>query len=61
MGTSSPAGSLVPRNRAREVSKAGGVGRDVEGRREREKELEYTCRREKIQRAGERDQNVPII
>lgn len=52
---------MVPRNRAREVSKAGGVGRNVEGRREREKELEYTCRREKIQRAGERDQNVPII
>lgn len=54
MGTSSPVGSLVPRNKAREVSKAGVVGGDVEGRRAREKGLEPTCRREKIQRAGER-------
>lgn len=53
MGTSSPVGSLVPRNKAREVSKAGVVGGDVEGRRAREKGLEPTCRREKIQRAGE--------
>lgn len=37
MGTSSPTGSLVPRNRAREVSKAGGFGRDVEGGGEKER------------------------
>lgn len=56
MGTSSPVGSLVPRNKARKVAKAkgqGGMG---------SRELEHACReRENAENGRERETKVFVI